>query len=458
MNKAIKNKIRLATAVALLTPSLAFATNGYFAHGYGTKNKGLAGGGVAIAEDAMVAATNPAGMVLVGERADLGFAIFSPSPRSYSATADAAGITDGTVCGAGCPFTLGGNANAQSLESENDFFLVPHGAYNWMLNSDSSIGVSVYGNGGMNTEYEGGVAQHNDGAGNAVTTPGTFGAGTTGVNLEQLFITTTYARKMGAKASWGASAVLAYQRFSATGLANFGGFSTSNTNLTNNGTDTSFGYGFKLGVQGEVVSGLTLAASYQSRMEMDEFDKYSGLFAENGDFDIPETWTVGLAWKMAPKSRLTFDVQQIMYSDIAAISNPISYLVGASNSCAAGDNANRCLGGSEGAGFGWDDMTIYKLGYQFSTSPDWTWRVGFSHGEQPIPESETLFNILAPAVIEDHLTLGFTTKTGKASELSFQFMHGFSNSVTGANPLNPSQNVTIEMSQNEAEVSWGWNF
>ena len=457
MKKFRQHLVTGLLVTGLTLPMAAMATNGYFAHGYGTKNKGLVGGGAALPQDAMIAATNPAGMVYVGERMDLGVAVFSPSPRSYSATADAAGVPDGFACGANCPFTIGGNANAQSIESDNDYFLIPHFAYNWMLNSDSSIGVSVYGNGGMNTEYTGGQAQHNNGVGVSQTTAGTFGGGTAGVNLEQLFINATYARKISTSSSFGVSAILAYQRFEAKGLQWFGGFSTDNANLTNNGVDTSFGYGLKLGFQSEVSSGLTLAASYQTEMDMDKFDKYKGLFAEQGDFDIPATWTVGLAYNLAPKNVLTFDVQKIMYSDVPAIANPISYLVNPTTGCAGGVVA-RCLGGSDGAGFGWQDMTIYKLGYQFETDPNMTWRVGFSYGKQPIPNSEVVFNILAPAVIEEHLTLGFTRKTGKDSELNFQFMHALENSVTGANPLNPSQNVKLEMSQYEAEVSWAWIF
>lgn len=462
-----KRLIACAVTAALTVPMTAMATNGYFSHGYGTKNKGLAGGGVALSQDAMAAATNPAGMVTIGDRMELGAALFSPSTRSYSATA-AATPPDGAACttgGApGCAFTIGGSNNAQTIESENDFFLIPHFARNWMLGADQSVGVSVFGNGGMNTEYKGGVAQHDDGSafpapGNYVTAPGTFGDGTTtaGVNLEQLFIATTYSRKISNTASWGASLMAAYQRFEAKGLASFGGFSTNGAALTNNGVDSSTGFGFKLGVQGEVAKGVTLAASYQSKTDMSKFSKYAGLFAEGGDFDIPSTWTLGLAWDTSPKSTLTFDVQQINYTDVAAISNPISYLVGSSNSCATG-TAARCLGGSQGAGFGWDDMTIYKLGYQFETASDMTWRVGVSVGDQPIPNSETMFNILAPAVMETHLTMGFTMETGKDSEFNFAAMYAPKKEVTGASPLNPGQNITIGMTQYEVEASWAWKF
>jgi len=423
MVKLKKKLMAGLVATSVMIPMAAMATNGYFAHGYGTKNKGLVGGGVALAQDAMIAATNPAGMVSVGERMDLGVAIFSPSPRSYTVTGAA---NDGPPAFELVPGTY---------ESDNDYFLIPHFAYNWMLGSDQSVGITVYGNGGMNTEYPAGA----------------YYAGTTGVNLEQLFINASYSKKLNATNALGVSAIVAYQRFEAKGLGSFAPFSSDPANLTDRGVDTSIGYGLKLGWVGEVTSGLKLAASYQSKMDMSEFDKYRGLFAEQGDFDIPATWTVGLAWDVSSKNTLTFDVQKIMYSDVASIANPLVPNIGASQ-----------LGNSDGAGFGWKDMTIYKLGYQWQTSPEWIWRLGYSHGKQPIPNSETLFNIIAPAVMEDHVTFGFTYNTSKTSEFNFSAMYAPENSVTGSNPLQgptaPNQTIKLEMSQYEVEASWAWKF
>ena len=414
---------------AVIAPTAALATNGYFAHGYGTKNKGLVGAGVALPQDSMIAATNPAGMVMVGERLDVGAAIFSPSPRSYRAeTATAPGHVNGS----------GLNTNT---ESENDFFLIPHVGYNMMLDANSSAGISVYGNGGMNTRWM------------PDTTPGgagIYGGGEAGVDLKQLFINGTYARKFSDKGSWGASLILAYQEFEAKGLSAFGGFSNDAANLSDNGVSTSTGFGIKMGVQTEVTPGISVGASYQSEMAMSEFDDYAGLFAENGDFDIPSTITVGLAWETSPKSTLVLDIQKIMYSDISAIANPASNLAG----CGGGDTT-QCLGGSNGAGFGWEDMTIVKLGYQWEMS-DMIWRVGFSSGDQPIPDTEMNFNILAPAVVEEHVTFGLTKAMDKNSEINFALMYAPENTVTG-NPTT-TQQVELEMTQLEVELSYGMKF
>jgi len=426
MKSFTRSLLAVAVAAGLAMPMAANATNGYFSHGYGTKNKGLGGGGVALPQDAMIAATNPAGMVWVGERMDLGAAVFSPL-REYT--------VNGIANDPPPAFEL----QPGTVESDSNYFLIPHFAYNWMLDANSAAGLTVYGNGGMNTDYPDSVSG------------GTFYGGSAGVNLEQLFINGTYSRKIGAKSSWGASLILAYQRFEAKGLSSFAPYSSDAANLTDNGTDSSTGFGVKLGWQGEVSPGLTLGASYQSKMSMSEFDKYKGLFAEQGDFDIPATWTIGLAYDKAGPGTLTFDVQQIMYSDVASINNPLIPNIATSQ-----------LGNSDGAGFGWEDITIYKLGYQWSTSPDWTWRVGYNHGDNPIPNSEVLFNILAPGVMEDHLTFGFTKKTGADTEFNFAAMYAPSNSITGSNPLQgataPNQTIELKMSQWEMEASWGWKF
>jgi long-chain fatty acid transport protein len=447
-----------------------FATNGYFANGYGTKNKGLVGAGVALPQDAMIAATNPAGMVFVGERMDVGAAIFSPSPRSYT-TVGGTGLTDGAACGPfppGCPFEFGpGGGNGQSIESENDYFLIPHFGYNWMLDSDTSAGVTVYGNGGMNTEYKGGSSLHYNPLAftTAQVTSGTYGDGTAGVNLEQLFINMSVARKSGANNSIGASLIAVYQTFEAKGLGLFAPYSSDPTKLSNNGKDSATGFGFKIGAQGEIHPGVILAGSYQSKMSMTKFEDYSGLFAEQGDFDIPATWTLGLAWNTSPRSTLVFDIQTIYYSEVASVGNHISPLLTGQCNPGAGPGGSGvgpgCLGQTTGAGFGWDDMTIYKLGYQWSSGENasWIWRAGYSYGEQPIPTTEMEFNILAPAVIEQHVSFGFTNTLSSNSEWNFVVTHALEKSVTGPNQFTGgAQTIELEMSQWDIEASYSKKF
>ena len=222
MSNGIKKcLIALSISSAVVAPS-AFATNGYFAHGYSTAEKGLAGAGVAYSHDAMASATNPAGLVKVGERLDVGAALFSPD-RNYTV----AGLPGGAP--GSFPLAEG------NYESDHTLFLIPHIAYNWMLDDTTAFGLAAYGNGGMNSDYSN--------VPSAVGGTGTFGGGSAGVNLAQLFINASYAKQINDQHAVGASLIFAYQEFKADGLGSFAGFSNDSTKLSNNGDDTAMGFG-----------------------------------------------------------------------------------------------------------------------------------------------------------------------------------------------------------------------
>jgi long-chain fatty acid transport protein len=440
--------------VALTFPASVWATNGYFTHGVSTAEKGLAGAGVAFSQDTLAAGNNPAGMVWQGARYDIGAALFAPM-REYSSEG---GPAPGCFGPGACPFSIGDGD--QSIDSENELFLIPQFGYNWELDSNSTIGVSVFGNGGMNTEYKGGVASLEDvftpAFGTTVELPGTFANGTAGVDLAQLFISTTYAAKISETTSWGVSGIIAYQRFEAKGLANFGGFSTDPGNLTNNSHDTATGIGVRLGIQTEISPGIRFGAAYQPEIDMSEFDDYAGLFAEEGDFNIPSNLTVGIAVDIGKNGVLVVDLQQINYEDVPAVSNPIDPLTPTDTSCMPGlmgGTGDGCLGGDDGAGFGWEDMQVLKIGYQWQDG-DMTWRVGYSTGDQPIPSSEVVFNILAPGVVEEHITFGFTKQIDTKSSFNFAAMYAPSVSVDGTSTFDPTQEIELEMDQYELSFTY----
>lgn len=409
----------LAALFLLSFVGIAFATNGYFSHGYSIKNKALAGAGVALPLDSLSASMNPAGMVSVGTRLDFGLTLFNPdrqyTVRGAQSPQPAFGLTPGTV------------------ESDSEWFIIPAFGFNKMLNDRNSLGISIYGNGGMNTDYNEKTF--------LLSSP-------TGVDLMQLFVTPTYAVKLHPKHAVGISAIFAYQSFEAKGLQAFSLFSKYPSKLTNNGHDESYGYGARIGYLGEILTNLFLGVSYQTKIFMEEFDDYKGLFAEQGDFDIPSNWTIGLAYKVTPALTFAADVQTIYYSEVDSIANPLKPAKLPTNP----------LGSDKGAGFGWDDMTILKLGVQWQSSEDWIWRGGFSYGEQPIPDSEVLFNILAPGVIECHATLGVTKKFGDKHELDFALMRAFPKEVKGRNSLDPQQTIELRMDQWEFSLGYSYKF
>jgi long-chain fatty acid transport protein len=199
---------------------------------------------------------------------------------------------------------------------------------------------------------------------------------------------------------------------------------------------------------------------------MGKFDKYSDLFADGGDFDIPAVGTIGLAFR--PNERLTFalDVQQIWYGDVDAVANENKLATHCDLNAAFGMpsapgniyDSRYCLGGSKGTGFGWDDMTVLKLGVQYAVNNQLTLRAGYSHADQPIDGTQVAFNTLAPAVIEDHWTIGADYKLRDNLGLTFWGMYAPENSVSGPGVFTGGQAPEIKMAQYEIGVNFSWLF
>ena len=426
-------------AAAAFAPLGAHATDGYFAHGYGMKGKGRGGASTAMTDDAFGGAVNPATMAFAGERLDLGLDWFRPQRSAKrEGSAGGTGFLDASVDG---------------NESEN--FFIPEFGYNTMLRPDLSLGVTVYANGGMNTDYPGkgldqGVCQ--GGAPNGVPANILCGSGNLGVDLAQLIIAPTLAWKFAPSHSVGISPLIGYQRFKAYGLQPFAAISSDPANLTNNGYDDSWGFGARVGYYGRITPAFALGAGYSTKIAMSEFDKYKGLFAEHGDFDIPENYSIGLAFKATPKLTIAADYQRILYNKVKSVGNP-------SNVPGVGDAA---LGASSSSiGFGWQNVDAWKIGVEYQWSSALTLRAGYNKSDNPITARDVTFNILAPGVIEEHVTLGFTYAFSRTTELTMAYMHAFENSVSGpaSNPNFPVGGTeTLTMYEDSLGIALGWKF
>ena len=460
----------VAAAVLIVSSGSALATNGYFTHGVGTQSKGMAGTGVGSNADmgAIMSATNPALGVFVSDQWEAGLSIFSPM-RSYVASESQ--LNGNLVDLGGGVFFPSHTINPGEIDSGSEYFPIPFVAKNWSLQNDGNITAAFYGRGGMNTDWDDAnsfatsyLCGGNPQAGEPPATgPGPYCAGKAGVDLSQAFIALNYSAMVGDNFAWGVGPVFAVQMFEANGVQTFqvisktlattGDFGQVDS-LSNNGHDISYGWGFAGGIWWGLTDRFSLGLAYQSQMSMGEFDDYSDLFAEAGGFDIPSSIKAGVSFVATDALRINFDVDHTTYSDIKSIANPMLNMFGCPLLPFGGTDTEACLGGSGGAGFGWEDMTTYKLGFEWASSEKNIWRFGYSYGEQPIQAADVLFNILAPGVMEQHITFGLTHRPDRGGEWNFSFMYAPENSVTGPSLFDQTQTIELKMSQLEFEVSY----
>jgi long-chain fatty acid transport protein len=427
-----------ALAAACLAAFPAHATNGYFLPGFGIRSQGMGGVGIAYGRDSLSTAANPANAVNTGMRGDMGFAVFNPE-RHASVGADAGGVS---------PFSFFGD-----VESDAKYFVMPEMGFSMPLDDKLHVALAVVGNGGMNTTYRENFFSF-------MGTPPRDA--TVGVDMMQLLVPISVAYKVNEDHAVGASLVLAETRFRAYGLQAFQAFDAGFTitsdpsRLTDKGFDYSYGAGVKLGWLGEFMDDkLTLGLTYASRTYMSKFDKYSGLFAEQGDFDIPENYGIGIAIKPAKNLVIAADVLRINYNDIASVGNRgPGTPIGPAGIPSIPDPTKE-LGNDEGMGFGWENQTVYKLGVQYGVNNRLQVRAGYNYGKSPIPDDQVTFNTLAPATVEHHYSLGFTYRANENLEVTGTYMYVASNSQSACNQ-NILNCASFNMHQNVWGLTMGW--
>ena len=131
----IRSFVHAAVLPLVFLPGMALATAGYFSLGYGVKSSGMGGVGIALPQDGLAAATNPAGTAFVGDRVDLGLTWFMPNRGAE-------------ITGSMAP---GGNGDYNGNDTRN--FFIPELGYVKQFSPQLSGGVAIYGNGGLNTDY-----------------------------------------------------------------------------------------------------------------------------------------------------------------------------------------------------------------------------------------------------------------------------------------------------------------
>jgi len=85
--------------------------------------------------------------------------------------------------------------------------------------------------------------------------------------------------------------------------------------------------------------------------------------------------------------------------------------------------------------FGWSDQTVYALGVQWAVTDMLTVRGGYNYGKAPIDSADVMNNLIFPAVVERHLTLGFDERLGDHWGIGGTWMKAFKNSITGVNDV-----------------------
>ncbi|HKK14062.1 MAG TPA: outer membrane protein transport protein, partial [Gammaproteobacteria bacterium] len=250
---------------------------------------------------------------------------------------------------------------------------------------------------------------------------------------------------------------------------NYAAFDFSNDNRFT-GRARSLGYAGKLGLVYRVNDRLTVGAAYHSQTRLNDMSTDGAALAANMsvggtpynlplqgeikvlDFQWPATFGVGLAWRPVPRWMLAADVKYIRWADtmtdfkmrFTASQSPANDLSGQFGP--AGDLRGQSL--EAVLHQNWRNQTVLALGAAYRATPALTLRAGVNVADNPVPD--TLVNPLFPAIVEDHLTAGFSYAFDRREAVHFSFTRALPQSVTNANPDVSPVPIHIRHAQ------WNW--
>ncbi|WP_022670677.1 OmpP1/FadL family transporter [Hippea alviniae] len=411
---SVKKKLfsaALAAGLVFGISNISNATNGYYMIATGAKSLGMAGAVVANPQDASTIIQNPAGIAwLPNTMFDVGGSLFMP------------------------PRKLNGH------KSDSNLFVVPAAgfAYNPMgCNCGTPhfvFGIGMYGVSGMGVDWS-----DNNLTGDQkvpVMTPlGPVNVKTGWLkkaysNMQMMEMSIGGAYRTG-NFSIGFAPVFVYQALSMEFDWNVpdykntlggGVYTNQQMKLPSPGVHTdsldtanAYGIGFDLGLVYKINDMLTVGLVYKSKRYMQKLEwnttPGNGLMITSDKvkmrLDMPRQVAFGIDFRPIEPLRIETDIRWINYKDVMWEPKVSGLAI-------------------DKWPFHWHNQWVFAVGASYDISKSFTVRAGFNYAKSPIKDEDLNSNIVAPAIVQTHATIGFTYKFTKNFDISMAYAHAFS--------------------------------
>jgi len=404
----------------LLFPVCLFATNGAADIGVGAKSKGMGGVGIALPQDAFASAMNPAGLIQVGCRLDLG--VGYTRQESFQRH-----------------YNISNNQTIELFTGSNKRrgLWWPEGALSWRYCSNQSVGLAIFVRGALATKV------------NYLWFPYSGNVAPSGFSAYTLFIVPSWSISFSPCLSVG------------VGLGGIVQWSDNNVDIAGvdssvapNASDGRFigpgtaGGAGGVNVRGGILfsprNGFHLGVTYQTPALMGKIKKYGGQWPDGGRWDWPAEMGAGASYIFSD----TLDCIMVSIDWVYRFWNRTATWGNSYVTAEAEAGGLRYLTGTElGPGFGWRNQTVWKFGASWNPCEIdcLTVRFGYNFCTNPIVGDEILLNRMTIANMQHHITVGATLAICRV-DLTFYYYHGFENVTKGRGPLLINANTTADIS------------
>jgi long-chain fatty acid transport protein len=267
--------------------------------------------------------------------------------------------------------------------------------------------------------------------------------------LERKLISPGLLHRLNENQLIGVSAVFATQSFGVPrlGLQSYQGSLPAmlRTTIYDPYQETGYGAGVNLALRNEISDSLMLDVGYRSRIDMNEFANYRGVYSQPADLDIPARAKLGLAFRASDRSWLNVSVERVLYSEVGAFASrnlPGRFL--------------SLLGDSTSPSFSWDDLTIYSVGWTWADNKGSSWHIDFSSRSQPSPSSRILSQAIDSDLAQNAMIVGYSRQMSMSSRFNINAAYAPSEYAFGGNVLGVT---TDDLNREfELEANWVWDF
>lgn len=425
----------------------ALATDGHFLHGVGAVNSAMGGAGISAPESLLGTFNlNPAGLTAFdGLRMEFSMEMFQAN-RSVASSAP----------------TPSGDILSGSTESKKSFVPIPAFGVSYRLPGDRVVlGLAGLGTGGFGVDYP--ASAFPTAPGESVNPillpqPNGFGQVFSDYNLLKIAASVGWAVTddlwLGAALNVDRAALAVMPMPAAspdfdpdTGTAFFPSAAAA---------DGAFGIGFQLGLMYTVNEIFAFGASYTSEQWFRPFEWNSthanpnlANFGEPRTFsfklNVPAVVGAGVAVQAVPKLLLAADFKYYFYKHTAGFEIPST----------GPFNADGSL-----AGFGWDNIYSIAFGLKYEPADIVALYGGYNFSDNPVPDSLSMINIAAPAIVQHHISVGVGIRATSQFEITAAYYHAFKNSGTGEilNPAIPpgTSSVTNTLQENSVLLQFSY--
>lgn len=262
--------------------------------------------------------------------------------------------------------------------------------------------------------------------------------------LHRYIVAPSYVQGWGDSGRWSVAALFAYQRFA---NATFGDSDVTpeSLRLTEGAGPTAYGRGVRVELSEKLGQRLRWTASYQSRVNMDAFNSYRGVYADPGDFDIPASMGVNLGYAVAPWLSLDLGFERVKYSEIRAFTSP-----------SLPRRFLAALGSGASPIFEWDDLDVYSLTTTWHGGRYGDLGLRYSTRTQPAPTSLLLDRLLGD-VSTYSLDLSYSHAVGDNGQFRFVTSYAPAQYLFGV-PTSYAARNTLAGNQLEFEAVWATRF